>query len=67
MGVTRRQAHRLSRQFADHGVAGLRHRSRGRPSNRWLGPHVRERGPSFTSLSNKASSWRPVANSLGTY
>jgi transposase len=41
MGVTRRQAHRLARQFAAHGAAGLRHRARGRPSNRRLGPHVR--------------------------
>lgn len=32
MEVTRRQAHRLARQFADHGAAGLRHRARGRPS-----------------------------------
>jgi transposase len=42
MGVTRRQAHRLARQFAEHGAAGLRHRARGRPSNRGLGPHVRQ-------------------------
>jgi transposase len=42
MGVTRRQAHRLARLFADHGAAGLRHRARGRPSNRRLGPHVRQ-------------------------
>ncbi len=42
MGVTRRQAHRLARQFADHGAAGLRHGARGRPSNRLLGPHVRQ-------------------------
>ena len=42
MGVTRRQAHRLARQFADQGAAGLRHRARGRPSNRRLGSHVRE-------------------------
>ena len=42
MGITRRQAHRLARQFADHGAAGLRHRARGRPSNRGLGPHVRQ-------------------------
>lgn len=42
MGVTRRQAHRLARQFADHGAAGLRHRARGRPSNRLLGTHVRQ-------------------------
>src|SRR5919112_3707330 len=42
MGVTRRQAHRLAGQFAEHGAAGLRHRARGRPSNRGLGPHVRQ-------------------------
>jgi hypothetical protein len=42
MGITRRQAHRLARQFAEHGAAGLRHRARGRPSNRGLGPHVRQ-------------------------
>jgi transposase len=42
MSVTRRQAHRLARQFAEHGAAGLRHRARGRPSNRRLGPHVRQ-------------------------
>ena len=42
MGVSRRQAHRLARQFADQGGVGLRHRARGRPSNRRLGPHVRE-------------------------
>ena len=42
MGVSRRQAHRLARQLADQGVAGLRHRARGRPSNRGLGPHVRQ-------------------------
>ena len=42
MGVTRRQAHRLARQFAEQGAAGLRHRARGRPSNRLLGPHVRQ-------------------------
>ena len=42
MGVSRRQAHRLARQFAEHGAAGLRHRARGRPSNHQLGPHVRQ-------------------------
>src|SRR5215212_1574304 len=42
MGVTRRQAHRLAGQFAEHGAAGLRHQARGRPSNRGLGPHVRQ-------------------------
>jgi transposase len=42
MGVTRRQAHRLARQFAEHGAAGLRHQAHGRPSNRGLGPHVRQ-------------------------
>ena len=42
MGVSRSQAHRLARQFADQGGVGLRHRARGRPSNRRLGPHVRE-------------------------
>jgi transposase len=42
MGVTRRQAHRLARQFADQGAPGLRHHARGRPSNRLLGPHVRQ-------------------------
>jgi transposase len=42
MGVTRRQAHRLARVFAADGVAGLRHRARGRPSNRLLGPHLRQ-------------------------
>jgi hypothetical protein len=42
MGITRRQAHHLARQFAEHGAAGLRHRARGRPSNRGLGPHVRQ-------------------------
>jgi transposase len=42
MGITRRQAHRLALQFADHGAAGLRHRARGRPTNRLLGPHVRQ-------------------------
>ncbi|WP_069880922.1 ISNCY family transposase [Bosea sp. BIWAKO-01] len=41
MGVSRRQAHRLALLFADGGAAGLRHRARGRPSNRLLGPHVR--------------------------
>jgi transposase len=42
MGITRRQAHRLARQFAEHGAAGLRHRARGRPSNRGLGTPVRQ-------------------------
>ena len=42
IGVTRCQAHRLACQFADQGAAGLRHRARGRPSNRLLGPHVRQ-------------------------
>src|SRR5918997_4362811 len=42
MGVTRCQAHRLAGQVAEHGAAGLRHRARGRPSNRGLGPHVRQ-------------------------
>ncbi|WP_373371161.1 helix-turn-helix domain-containing protein [Microvirga yunnanensis] len=42
MGIPRRQAHRLARQFTEHGAAGLRHRARGRPSNRGLGPHVRQ-------------------------
>src|SRR5919107_2777462 len=42
MGITRRQAHRLARQFVNHGAVGLRHRARGRPSNRGLGPHVRQ-------------------------
>jgi len=42
MGVTRRQAHRLARVFESDGAAGLRHRARGRPSNRLLGPHVRQ-------------------------
>ena len=42
MGITKRQAHRLARQFAEHGAAGLRHRARGRPSNRGLGTPVRQ-------------------------
>lgn len=42
MGVTRRQAHRLAHNFGDEGAAGLRHRARERPSNRLLGPHVRQ-------------------------
>jgi len=42
MGVTRRQAHRLARVFVADGAAGLRHRARGRPSNRLLGSHVRQ-------------------------
>jgi len=42
MGMSRRQAHRLALLFADSGAAGLRHRARGRPSNRLLGPHVRD-------------------------
>ncbi len=42
MGVTRRQAHRLALRFADDGTVGLRHQARGRPSNRLLGPHVRQ-------------------------
>ena len=42
MGVTRRQAHRLARVFEAEGAAGLRHRARGQPSNRLLGPHVRQ-------------------------
>lgn len=40
--LTRRQAHRLARRFEAEGAAGLRHRARGRPSNRLLGPHVRQ-------------------------
>ena len=42
MGVTRRQAHRLARLFEAEGAAGLRHRARGRPSKRLLGPHVQQ-------------------------
>jgi transposase len=42
MGVTRRHAHRLARVFEAEGAAGLRHRARGQPSNRLLGPHVRQ-------------------------
>jgi len=51
MDVTRRQAHRLARQFADHGAAGLRHRARGRPSNRLLGPHVRQMAMAYVTES----------------
>ena len=40
MGVSRRQAHRLARQFADQGVAGLRHRARGRNGNGGYRPVV---------------------------
>lgn len=51
MEVTRRQAHRLARQFADHGAAGLCHRARGRPSNRLLGPHVRQMAMAYVTES----------------
>jgi transposase len=51
MGVTRRQAHRLARQFADQGAAGLRHRARGQPSNRRLGPHVRQMAMAYVTES----------------
>jgi transposase len=49
MGVTRRQAHRLALRFADDGAAGLRHQARGRPSNRLLGPHVRQMAIAYVS------------------
>jgi transposase len=49
MGITRRQAHRLAKQFAEHGAAGLRHRARGRPSNRGLGPHVRQMAVAYVT------------------
>ena len=49
MSVTRRQAQRLAHRFADEGVAGLRHRARGRPSNRLLGPHVRQMAISYVT------------------
>ena len=51
MDVTRRQAHRLARQFAEQGAAGLRHRARGRPSNRLLGPHVRQMAMAYITES----------------
>jgi transposase len=49
MGVTRRQAHRLARMFEAEGAAGLRHRARGRPSNRLLGAHVRQLALAYVS------------------
>lgn len=49
MSVTRRQAQRLAHRFADEGVAGLCHRARGRPSNRLLGPHVRQMAISYVT------------------
>jgi transposase len=52
MGVTRRQAHRLAHRFADEGVAGLRHRARGRASNRLLGPHIRQIAISYVTANH---------------
>jgi IS30 family transposase len=49
MGITRRQAHRLAQLFAEHGAAGLRHRASGRPSNRRLGPHVRQMAMAYVT------------------
>jgi hypothetical protein len=53
MAVTRRQAHQLARQFAEHGAAGLRHRARGRPSNRGLGPHVRQMAIAYVTENHR--------------
>lgn len=49
MGIARRQADRLARQIAEHGAAGLRHRPRGRLSNRITIAYVTESYRDFGS------------------
>lgn len=51
MGITRRQAHRLVLRFTADGAAGLRHHARGRPSNRLLGPHIRQLAMAYVTES----------------
>ncbi|MBM1172905.1 hypothetical protein [Microvirga arabica] len=67
LGVTRRQAHRLARQFDEHGAGGLRHRARGRPSNRGLGPHVRQMAIAYVTEHFRDFGPTPVSQLLLKY
>jgi transposase len=42
LGLSRRQVHRLLERFRSDGPAAIRHRARGRVSNRRIDPAVRE-------------------------
>jgi hypothetical protein len=58
MGITRRQAHHLARQFAEHGAAGLRHRPMDGPPIRDWG-RMSARWPLPTSLRTTGTLDRP--------
>ncbi len=42
LGLSRRQVHRLLKRFETEGAASIRHKARGRPSNRRIDPGLRE-------------------------
>ena len=42
LGLSRRQVHRLLKIFQSDGAAAIRHKARGRRSNNWIDPAVRE-------------------------
>jgi len=42
LGLSRRQVHRLLKRFETEGAAAIRHKARGRPSNRRIDPGVRD-------------------------
>ncbi len=42
LGLSRRQVHRMLKDFQTEGPAAIRHKARGRRSNNWNEPAVRE-------------------------
>lgn len=42
LGLSRRQVHRLLKRFETEGAAAIRHKARGRPSNRRIDPGLKE-------------------------
>ena len=42
LGLSRRQVHRLLKDFQTGGPGAIRHKARGRQSNNWIDPAVRE-------------------------
>jgi hypothetical protein len=45
--LSRRQVHRLLKDFQTDGPAAIRHKARGRRSNNWIDPAVREFAVTF--------------------
>jgi transposase len=64
LGLSRRQVHRLLKDFQTEGPAAIRHKARGRKSNNLIDPAVREfagKRPAPTPLNyNSRASTRPA-------